>query len=157
MEHLSTTPLSSCQIKLWTDSDPTIAKVRQWVLEGWPDSTETSEELQPYVRRKLELSVEGGCVLWGCRVVVLGKGRERALQMLHEAHPGAARMKSLARGYLWWPGMDRKIEDRVKSCLVCQTTRKDPPVTPQTATDLTCGSRDISLLMLHQSVHFLFL
>ena len=130
MEHLSTTPLSSSQIKLWTDSDPTIAKVRQWVLEGWPDSTETSEELQPYVRRKLELSVEGGCVLWGCRVVVPGKGRERALQMLHEAHPGAARMKLLARGYLWWPALDREIEDRVKSCLVCQTTRKDPPVTP---------------------------
>ena len=39
-------------------------------------------------------------------------------------------MKLLARGYLWWPGMDREIEDRVKSCLVCQTTTKDPPVTP---------------------------
>ena len=65
MEHLSTTPLSSSQIKLWTDSDPTIAKVRQWVLEGWPDSTETSEELQPYVRRKLELSVEGGVCCGG--------------------------------------------------------------------------------------------
>ena len=31
MEHLSTTPLSSAQIRLWTDSDHTLSKVRQWV------------------------------------------------------------------------------------------------------------------------------
>ena len=59
MEHLSTTPLSSSQIKVWTNSDPTLSKVRQWVQEGWPESVETSDKLQPYVRRKLELSVEG--------------------------------------------------------------------------------------------------
>ena len=50
--------------------------------------------------------------------------------MLHEAHPGVAWMKSLARGYIWWLGMDREIEDGLKSCTICQTTRKDPPVTP---------------------------
>ena len=130
MEHLSTTPLSSSQIKVWTNSDPTLSKVRQWVQEGRPESVETSEKLKPYIRRKLELSVEGGCVLWGCRVVVPGKGQKRALQMLHEAHPGAARMKTLARSYLCWPGMDREIEDHIKNCTTYQTTRKDPPVTP---------------------------
>ena len=93
MEHLTTTPLSCTQIKLWMDCDPTLSKVRQWVQEGWPDTdAETSEELQPYVRRKLELSVGEGCVLWGCRVVVPRKGRDQALQMLHEANPGAAKM-----------------------------------------------------------------
>ena len=39
-------------------------------------------------------------------------------------------MKTLARGYLWWPGMDREIEDCVKNCTTCQTTRKVPPMTP---------------------------
>ena len=46
---------------------------------------ESSVEFQPYIKRKLELSVEGGCVLWGCRVVIPKKGRDRALRMLHEA------------------------------------------------------------------------
>ena len=36
----------------------------------------------------------------GCRVVVPRKGRAQALQMLHDAHPGMSRMKSLARSYL---------------------------------------------------------
>ena len=132
MEHLSSTPLTSTVIKRWTDRDPTLSKVRRWVLEGWPErETDVgSSELVPYHRRRWELGVEGGCVLWGCRVVIPGKGREMALQLLHDGHPGMARMKSLARGYLWWPGMDKAIEERVRGCTACQSTRKDPPVAP---------------------------
>ena len=131
VEHLATTPVSSTQIKSWTDTDPTLSKVRHWVQDGWPDADEESDEkLSPYLRRRLELSMEGGCVLWGCRVVIPVKGRERVMEMLHEAHPGIARMKSLARSYFWWPGMDREIEQCVKRCTVCQSSRKDPPVAP---------------------------
>ena len=85
---------------------------------------ESSVEFQPYIRRKLELSVEGGCVLWGCWVVIPRKRRDHTLQMLHEAYPGAARMKSLGREYI------REIEECVKSYTVCQSTQKDSPVTP---------------------------
>ena len=130
MEHLSTTPLSSSQIQRWTDQDPTLSKVKRWVLEGWPESPEADQELSPYVKRRFELGVEGGCLLWGCRVVVPSQGRKRALQMLHEGHPGIARMKSLARSYMWWPGMDKDIEHQVKACSDCQSTRKDPPPVP---------------------------
>ena len=69
-------------------------------------------------------------MLWGCRVVVPVKGRQRAMEMLHEAHPGVARMKSLARSYLWWPGMDKQIERCVRECSTCQVSRKEPPVVP---------------------------
>ena len=69
-------------------------------------------------------------MLWGCRVVVPTVGRDLALQMIHEAHPWIARMKSLARSYIWWPGMDKDIERYVKKCPVCQSSRKDPPVAP---------------------------
>ena len=133
VEHLATTPVSSTQIKSWTDTDPTLSKVRNWVQGGWPEQdadVESDEKLLPYIRRWLELSMEGGCVLWGCRVVIPVKGRERVMEMLHEAHLGIARMKSLARSYFWWPGMDHDIEQCVKSCTVCQTSRKDPPVAP---------------------------
>ena len=39
-------------------------------------------------------------------------------------------MKSLARGYMWWPGLDKDIEVCVKECHTCQSTRKSPPVVP---------------------------
>lgn len=39
-------------------------------------------------------------------------------------------MKSLARGYLWWPGLDKEIEDLAKSCLPCQSVKQAPAAAP---------------------------
>ena len=72
---------------------------QKWVQEGWPTRGQSDNpDLQPYIRRKDELSTEVGCVLWGSRVIIPTKGRRRALDMLHEAHPGIVRMRSLACG-----------------------------------------------------------
>ena len=43
LEHLSTTPVSSSQVKTWTDTDPVLAKVRRWVEEGWPEQNPASD------------------------------------------------------------------------------------------------------------------
>ena len=85
---------------MWTDKDTVLAQVRRFVLHGWPPH-ELKGELQPYWRRKEELSVLDGCVLWGARVVVPPPGRQQVVQELHETHPGIARMKGLARSYVW--------------------------------------------------------
>ena len=107
-----------------------LSAVKRRVQEGWPDSDEKSEDIQPYSRRRYKLSTEGGCVLWGNRVVKPMRGRKRVLEMLHESHPGIAPIKSLARGYVWWPGLDKDIEDCVKECTTCQSSRKQPPSVP---------------------------
>ena len=39
-------------------------------------------------------------------------------------------MKSLARGYVWWPKIDAELEGVCKSCVICQTQQKTPPVVP---------------------------
>ena len=39
-------------------------------------------------------------------------------------------MKSLARMYVWWPGMDAKIEETVKQCKQCQDSQTLPPKAP---------------------------
>ena len=134
MEYLDSSPVSSAQIRTWTDQDPLLSKVKRWILSGWPDPTPSEEEeLKPFSRRRYELSVEDGCVLWGSRVIVPQKGRPRVLKMLHEAHPGISRMKGLARGYVWWPGIDEELEKCVKSCETCQVNRKSPPAAPMHA------------------------
>ncbi|XP_048249134.1 uncharacterized protein K02A2.6-like [Haliotis rufescens] len=122
LEAMDASPVKSWQIKQWTDRDPTLSRVRNFLLSGWP-SINLEESFTPFVKRKHELSVLDGCVLWGNRIVVPPQGREIVVNMLHEAHPGISRMKSVACGFVWWPKMDDELELKVKTCSVCQQSR----------------------------------
>ena len=35
---------------------------------------------------------------------------------LHSTHPGVFKMKSLARTYIWWEGINQEIETTAKMC-----------------------------------------
>ncbi len=78
MERLESSPVTAAAIQAWTGKDLVLSKVRRHTLHGWPG--DTSDELTPYARRKDELSVESGCVLWGSRVVVPPQGRVRVME-----------------------------------------------------------------------------
>ena len=64
-------PLTSGQLKQATRTDPTLSKVLMFTKTGWP--MQVSEALKPYWNRRLELSLEEGCIMWGNRVVVPNK------------------------------------------------------------------------------------
>ena len=39
-------------------------------------------------------------------------------------------MKSLARSFAWWPGLDKSLELKVKTCNACQRSQNLPSVAP---------------------------
>ena len=127
-ERLADSPVTADQIHDWTRRDPSLASVLQLVRQGWP--SQCDQELAPFASRKSELSMHDGCIVWGARVVVPPQGRQAVLQELHEGHLGMTKMKSLARMYVWWPGIDRDIEDSVRTCSQCQANQSLPPVAP---------------------------
>ena len=91
----------------------------------------TNEEaLEPYQDQHSELSLQDGCVFWGTRVVVPRLGQDRILCQLHEEHPGIPCMKSLARSFVWWPGLDKALEAKVKDCNHCQRSQHLPAMAP---------------------------
>ena len=126
MVNLSRAPVNSHEIRIHTRRDPTLSRILEFVLNGWPDSLEASTEIQPYATRANELAAEHGCLLWGSRVIVPPNLREIVLDELHQTHAGMSRMKSLARCYCWWPLMDTEIENRVKSCVDCMNHQQNP-------------------------------
>ena len=60
-------------------------------------------------------------------MIVPPAGRQSVLTFLHEDHLGISRMKSLVRSFVWWPQIDKDLEDVVKSC---QQTHHAPPLSP---------------------------
>ena len=121
-------PVTFQQVRSATRRDPVLSKVATYARTSWPDKV--PEELKPYYSRQHEIGLESGCVMWGIRVIVPRSLQRRVLESLHETHPGATRMKAIARSYLWWSGLDKDIEDQAKACLACQEQKSSPAVAP---------------------------
>ena len=129
MNHLSASSIGAVNIKARQTETLFLSCVCRFIMSGWPDK-ELGEEYYPYTSRKHELSVFEGCVLWASRVVVPPQGRQSILEEFHETHPGVNKLKSLARMYLWWPGIDADMTRMVKACPVCQESRPLPVTVP---------------------------
>ena len=91
-------PVTVRQLQAATGSDTVLSMVFHYVRSGW--FREIPAYLQPYSNRRNELTVEEGCILWGYRVIIPKCVRGKLLQELHRDHPGATRMKSVARSYM---------------------------------------------------------
>ena len=118
-------PVTAADIGAASKKDPILARVYRYTKTVWP--AEVKSALKPYQQCQHELTVE---VLWGIRVVAQSKLRSPILKELHRDHPGSSRMKSLARSYVWWPGMDRDVENIAKACMQCQQHKHAPPKAP---------------------------
>ncbi|XP_064479035.1 uncharacterized protein K02A2.6-like [Ornithodoros turicata] len=115
--HMSTLPVTAKHTADATQKDHCLAQVLEFIVNGWPKNPEPQFAI--YFQKRTELSSHSGCVLWGLRTVIPEKYRADLLDTLHDCHVGQTKMKMLARSYLWWPGLDKDIEARVRRCDQC--------------------------------------
>lgn len=126
----SFSPVSFNSIRAATLKDETLILLKQYITSGWPiKSTIKSMDVFNYYNIRHELQIINDVVLYRDRTVVPPCYRNRILDTLHKAHPGIVRMKSLARCYVYWPGLDAAIKQVVESCMACQQALKSPPKT----------------------------
>ncbi|XP_062713761.1 uncharacterized protein K02A2.6-like [Aedes albopictus] len=74
-----------------------------------------------------QFGLQKDCLMRGSRVYVPPSLRVKVLRELHSTHFGISRIKSLARSYCWWEGIDKDIESLVKDCASCQAAKANPP------------------------------
>ena len=88
------------------------------VLNGWRSKVSNDAAFLPYKQR--ELSVQDGLYCGDIVFLYPPVGREAVMQTLRDAHPGITRFKGLASSFVWWSGIDKDLECKVKSCQRCQ-------------------------------------
>jgi len=101
------------------------------IKSGWP---ETQEELpvtlKPYHTFVDELSMCGGYVFKGHRLVIPQPAREVVLERLHRAHIGVNGILRRARKVTFYPGITTDIKRAAERCEICarhrEETQKDP-------------------------------
>ncbi|XP_064091616.1 uncharacterized protein K02A2.6-like [Macrobrachium nipponense] len=120
-------PITAKEIAQGTKKDPVLSKVVQSLITGRDICADAN--CKPYKEIWNELSVTQECILRGSRVVIPNALRNRVLSEIHADHQGIVRSKSIARTYVWWPGVDRDIENLVKKCMNCALQQNNPKPT----------------------------
>jgi transposase InsO family protein len=69
---------------------------------------------------ELTATPAGDLLLRGSRIVIPAALQKQAVSLAHEGHQGLVKTKALIREKVWFPGIDRLVEQAVESCIACQ-------------------------------------
>ena len=99
-------PVTSHMIKETTASDLLLQEVISYHHTRWP-TVSSNKQLLPFFQWKSSLSKVDGVLLFAKQVIIPSSLQNRTLKQFHFGHQGVSRMKALARGYIYWPNMDK--------------------------------------------------
>ncbi|XP_065204056.1 uncharacterized protein K02A2.6-like [Planococcus citri] len=111
-------PVTGTQIASETKKDATISSLYSQLI---------SEEPVRNVRNIQEYSLHKGCVFRGERVYIPPPLCKQILDELHLGHLGIVKCRQLARSYVYWPGIDKDIQNLIASCKDCSDNSRNPP------------------------------
>ena len=110
------------EIREETAKDTTLTRLVKYIQTGNRRACKTDSDLRAFFPVFNELSCAEGLVLRGSRIVLPVHLHDRAVKLCHEGHPGIVRTNQLLWSKLWFPGLERKVEAEVESCIPCQVS-----------------------------------
>ena len=125
-------------VQVATAKDPVMQKLIACLRQGYSTN---DPDIQPYKQIFTELAYENGVILRGDRLLIPGETdalnlRQMVVDNAHEGHQGEVKSKQLLRSRLWFPGIDKMVEDKITSCLGCQATTYTPHRDPLIPTEM---------------------
>lgn len=106
-------------------NDPLLSEVIKFTRNGWPKNYDSN--LNYFSKIQNSLSLVNDCLFYGNRVVIPKILQNKILNFLHVGHFGVQRMKNLARTALYWPNIDKDIENLARNCKKCDEFRNTMP------------------------------
>lgn len=130
-ENATPQAVSIQEIEQESGKDKEFAELRKCIISNeWKDCP------QVYKAVRYELCTLGQLILRGTRLVVPNNLRKCITELSHEGHQGIVKCKQRLRSKVWWPKIDKDIEERCKKCHECQLVSQPNPPEPIKTTDL---------------------
>ncbi len=101
-----------------TQLDPILQEVIQQIKIGWINDKIPS--VQQFRQVRHDLTYTNGLVLKDHRIVIPKSLQTDILSKLHVGHQGIVKTKLRARETVYWPGINKQIEQQVSQCNSCQ-------------------------------------
>lgn len=122
------------EVEIESEKDTELSALRQAIKDNNFSSCSNSFKML-----RNELAVVGDLVVRGTRLVIPASLRNRVIDLGHEGHQGIVKTKERLRTKVWWPGIDKDVEKRVRSCHQCQIVGERSVPEPMTRTKFPEG------------------
>lgn len=114
-----------------TEQDEECKLLKQYITEGWPNNTKTiPENLRWYKKFSHDLTIMNQLIYKSHKIIIPKPMRKEILNNVHKGHLGINKCINRANYSIYWPGMNRDIENIVSKCKTCQkfskSNRKEP-------------------------------
>ena len=122
IQYLPVSEATQIAIKQATESDATLRDLKTVIREGWPAcNSEVPANIRNYFPFREELSLQNGLVFKGERPVIPASVKDEMLAKIHASHISIQGSLQRAREVIYWPGMNKDVEDYVSKCTVCSS------------------------------------
>ncbi|GBL99109.1 hypothetical protein AVEN_64107-1 [Araneus ventricosus] len=97
--------------------DETCQKLSDYVLKGWPSKKEVDTLCTHHIGKTvMKYQFKMDCC---CRIIIPKSHQAEVLNQIHEGQLGIAKSRARARCSVYWPGISRVIEEKIRSCTAC--------------------------------------
>ena len=94
------------------------------------------QEVKRFESLKHEFTEHDGIVLRGHRIMVPEKLKLDVMEIVHQGHIGISKSKAVIREKLYWPALDKDVENYNGDCIPCKANSKLPTPEPVTMSEL---------------------
>ena len=97
LTQLTAPPITNKELARETKKDLLLSKVFRYTMQGWHPTVRSNS--LPFFRKRVKISIEDGCLLWGIRAISPSSLHDQLLDELHVSHIGMVKKKALAQQY----------------------------------------------------------
>jgi len=127
-DYASAYPFPATDVKLESlakaqKADEVLQIVRNYVETSWPAYlSSTDGVIKPYFEKRALITRHPATdlLLYQDRIIIPQSERVEMLRKIHEGHLGITKCTERAKKAIWWPSINRFIEEMINSCITCR-------------------------------------